>query len=36
MGMPWADWHGCKEAIPPAYSRFIGEQLLEYIREVAA
>jgi DNA (cytosine-5)-methyltransferase 1 len=28
MGMPWADWHGCKEAIPPAYTAFIGAQLL--------
>lgn len=31
MGMPWADWHGCKEAIPPAYTEFIGRQLLEYL-----
>jgi DNA (cytosine-5)-methyltransferase 1 len=28
MGMPWADWHGCKEAIPPAYTEYIGRQLL--------
>ena len=28
MGMDWADWHGTKEAIPPAYTRFIGEQLM--------
>lgn len=28
MGMDWADWHGTKEAIPPAYSRFIGRQVL--------
>jgi DNA (cytosine-5)-methyltransferase 1 len=28
MEMPWADWHGCKEAVPPAYTKHIGEQLL--------
>lgn len=28
MGMPWASWHGLTQAIPPAYSQFIGEQLL--------
>jgi DNA (cytosine-5)-methyltransferase 1 len=31
MGMDWGDWHGVKEAIPPAYTRFIGEQLLAAI-----
>jgi DNA (cytosine-5)-methyltransferase 1 len=31
MGMPWASWHGCKEAIPPAYTEFIGAQLLDYV-----
>ena len=37
MGMPWADWRGCKEAIPPAYTEFIGAQLLEHLaRERAA
>lgn len=29
MGMPWASWHGCAEAIPPAFSAYIGAQLLE-------
>jgi len=29
MGMPWADWHGCKEAIPPAYTEYIGGALLD-------
>jgi DNA (cytosine-5)-methyltransferase 1 len=33
MGMPWADWHGCKEAIPPAYTEYIGAQLLDYLAE---
>jgi DNA (cytosine-5)-methyltransferase 1 len=28
MGMDWADWHGVKEAIPPAYTEWIGRQLL--------
>jgi DNA (cytosine-5)-methyltransferase 1 len=27
MGMDWADWHGTKEAIPPAYTEWIGAQL---------
>ena len=31
MGMPWADWHGCKEAIPPAYTEHIGRQLIEHL-----
>jgi DNA (cytosine-5)-methyltransferase 1 len=31
IGMDWADWHGTKEAIPPAYTEFIGAQLLQYI-----
>lgn len=29
MGMPWADWRGCKEAIPPAYTEHIGGFLVE-------
>lgn len=28
MGLDWCDWHGLKEAIPPAYTEFIGRQLL--------
>jgi site-specific DNA-cytosine methylase len=35
MGMDWADWHGTKEAIPPAYARFIGEQFLAQHRAAA-
>jgi DNA (cytosine-5)-methyltransferase 1 len=31
MGMDWADWHGTKEAIPPAYTEFLGAQLLSYV-----
>lgn len=37
MGMDWADWHGTKEAVPPAYAELIGAQLIAYVRqEVAA
>ena len=32
MGMDWADWHGTKEAIPPAYSEWIGRQALAAIK----
>lgn len=35
MGMPWASWHERTEAIPPAYTEFIGAQLLQAL-EVAA
>lgn len=28
MGMPWASWDGVREAIPPAYTEWIGSQLL--------
>ena len=31
MGMDWADWHGTKEAIPPAYTEYIGQQLLQHL-----
>jgi DNA (cytosine-5)-methyltransferase 1 len=36
MGMPWASWNGCREAIPPAYTEFIGAQLLEHVKAAAA
>lgn len=36
MGMPWASWRGCAEAIPPAYTEFIGSQLIAHLSEVAA
>lgn len=32
MGMDWADWHGTKEAIPPAYTELIGHQLMQHVR----
>ena len=31
MGMPWADWDGCRKAIPPAYTECIGRQLIEHL-----
>lgn len=31
MGMPWATWHGCTQAIPPAYTEFIGRQLIAHL-----
>jgi DNA (cytosine-5)-methyltransferase 1 len=31
MAMPWANRDGLREAIPPAYTEFIGRQLLEVI-----
>lgn len=31
MGIDWMDRHGFVEAIPPAYTEFIGRQLIEHI-----
>lgn len=36
MGMPWASWHGLTQAIPPAYTQFLGEQLVEHLALVTA
>jgi DNA (cytosine-5)-methyltransferase 1 len=36
MAMPWANNHGLNEAIPPAYTLWIGAQLGEHIRKQAA
>jgi DNA (cytosine-5)-methyltransferase 1 len=36
MGMPWASWNGCREAIPPAYTEWLGTQLLAYVAQRAA
>ena len=36
MGMPWANRDGLREAIPPCYSRYIGDQLMAHIRQEAA
>lgn len=35
MGMDWADWYGTKEAIPPAYTEWIGTQLLAQLEVTA-
>lgn len=32
MGMPWADWDGCRKAIPPAYAEHIGRWLMDAIQ----
>lgn len=29
MGMPWASWRGLCEAIPPAYTEWLGRQLID-------
>jgi DNA (cytosine-5)-methyltransferase 1 len=31
MGMPWASRDGLREAIPPAYSNFVGAQLIDLL-----
>lgn len=36
MEMPWASRDGLREAIPPAYTRWIGAQLIEQIGRAAA
>lgn len=36
MGMPWASRDGLREAIPPAYTEFIGHQLISHLQEVNA
>lgn len=36
MGMPWADWNGCRKAIPPAYTRHIGAFLMDAVAERSA
>ena len=33
MGMPWATPEECTQAIPPAYTRYIGERALEALTE---
>lgn len=35
LGTPWMSEKGCQLSIPPAYTRFIGAQLLEYLERVA-
>jgi len=35
MGINWMTWDELREAIPPAYTQFIGEQLLRAVEQVA-
>lgn len=32
MGMPWANRDGLREAIPPAYTQYIGDAAMAYLR----
>ncbi|MEU0102424.1 SAM-dependent methyltransferase [Streptomyces sp. NPDC006267] len=36
MGMPWATRDGLREAIPPAYTQFLGEQAAAQLKAVTA
>lgn len=36
MGMPWATWHGTTQAVPPAYTEFLGHQLRAHLEVVAS
>jgi DNA (cytosine-5)-methyltransferase 1 len=35
MGMPWADWKGISQAIPPAYSEFIAREFMNWRESTA-
>lgn len=32
MEMPWADWREIAEAIPPAYTKWVGDQLMNHLK----
>lgn len=32
MGIDWMEWHELTQAIPPAYTEFIGKQLMLYLK----
>jgi len=36
MGMPWASRDGLREAIPPAYTEFLGGQLMRHLTSTVA
>jgi DNA (cytosine-5)-methyltransferase 1 len=36
MRMPWANRDGLREAIPPAYAEWVGQQLVTHLMEMAA
>ena len=35
MGIDWMEWDELREAIPPAYTEYLGRQMLDVIREAA-
>jgi DNA (cytosine-5)-methyltransferase 1 len=35
MQMEWADWQGISQAVPPAYSEFIGRQVMRLLERAA-
>lgn len=35
MGMPWSDWQGARQGIPPAYTEFLGAQLFDHLEAAA-
>ena len=35
MGIDWMDWADLREAIPPAYTEYLGAQLIDALRAVA-
>jgi DNA (cytosine-5)-methyltransferase 1 len=36
MGIDWMDWDGLREAIPPAYTQHVGQQLMQHLLKEAA
>jgi DNA (cytosine-5)-methyltransferase 1 len=36
MGIDWMEWDDLKEAIPPAYTEWLGRQMLDALRETEA
>ncbi len=36
MGIDWMTWDELKEAVPPAYTKYLGEQFVEYVARQSA